>query len=178
MGAVTRGKPVKAAAEAGQYLTFSLGAEIYGIGILSVKEIIEYGHLTVVPMMSECTRGVINLRGAVVPVIDLACRFGREPTAIGRRSCIVIVEIEAEGEAERQVVGVIVDAVNEVLDIPRGSIEPPPSFGVRIRTEFISGMAKVEEGFVVLLDIARILCIEELAAMPELHDLLPEQAAA
>lgn len=177
MGALIKTAALESTPEQGQYLTFTLGAEVYGLGILCVKEIIEYGHLTAVPMMPECTRGVINLRGAVVPVIDLANRFGRPPTAIGRRSCIVIVEVRAE-EEERQVVGIIVDAVNEVLDIVRERIEPPPSFGVRIRTDFISGMARVEGGFIVLLDIDRVLAIEELAGMPQQPEALPELVAA
>jgi purine-binding chemotaxis protein CheW len=176
MGALIKADAAGSMREQGQYLTFTLNEEVYGVGILCVKEIIEYGHLTVVPMMPECTRGVINLRGAVVPVVDLASRFGRPPTAIGRRSCIVIVEVAAE--TERQVVGIIVDAVNEVLDISSGSIEPPPSFGVRIRTEFISGMAKVEGGFIVLLDIARVLSLDELAAIPQLPEAFAEPAAA
>lgn len=167
---------IEGTGEQGQYLTFGLGAEIYGVGILSVKEIIEYGQLTVVPMMPRCTRGVINLRGAVVPVIDLASRFGRPPTEVGRRSCIVITEVEADGE--RQVVGVVVDAVNEVLEIPADRIEPPPSFGLRIRADFISGMARVEGGFIVLLDIARVLSLDDLAVLSRPHDALPDAAAA
>lgn len=175
MGALIKAEAAAALPEQGQYLTFTLADEVYGVGILCVKEIIEYGQLTVVPMMPECIRGVINLRGAVVPVVDLACRFGRWPTTIGRRSCIVIVEVEAGDE--RQVVGIIVDAVNEVLEIVPGQIEPPPSFGVRIRTDFISGMAKVEGGFIVLLAIDRVLALDELAAI--LHPLDgPLEAAA
>src|SRR5689334_7541733 len=98
-----------------QYLTFMLGTEQFEIGILCVKEIIEYGHLTTVPMMPPSIRGVINLRGAVVPVIDLAARFGRQAAPITRRTCIVIVEIQVD--EERLVAGVVVDAVNEVIDI-------------------------------------------------------------
>lgn len=160
----------------GQYLTFGLGSEIYGVGILAVKEIIEYGQLTVVPMMPACTRGVINLRGAVVPVIDLSSRFGRTPTAVGRRSCIVIVEIQAEDGS--QIMGIIVDAVNEVLEISADQIEPPPSFGTRIRSDFISGMARAGGGFIVLLNIARVLSLDDLAALAQLPESLPELAAA
>src|SRR5690606_32178220 len=115
-----------------------LSGEMFAIGILAIKEIIEYANLTTVPMMPACIRGVINLRGAVVPVVDLAARFGRTPTPVSKRTCIVIVEVESGGE--RQDVGVIVDAVNEVLDIPAADIEPPPSFGTKIRTDFIKGM--------------------------------------
>ncbi len=133
--AVAAGNPPVAGLPAGigepqQYLVFSLCGETFAIGIRRIKEIIEYGHLTEVPMMPDLVRGVINLRGAVVPVVDLAVRFGRAPTAIARRTCIVIVEIEAQPGASH-VIGVIVDAVNEVLDIPAHDIEPPPSFGAR-----------------------------------------------
>lgn len=159
---------VLAAGAAGpqQYLVFSLCGETFAIGIRSIKEIIEYGHLTEVPMMPELVRGVINLRGAVVPVVDLAVRFGREPTRIARRTCIVIVEIEAwleAGAGEPQVIGVIVDAVNEVLDIPAEDIEPPPSFGARIRSDFIEGMGKVAGKFVILLNLKHVLSVDELA---------------
>jgi len=123
-----------------QYLTFMLGGEMFAIGILAIKEIIEYNKLTTVPMMPRYVRGVINLRGAVVPVIDLAARFGRAATEVSRRTCIVIVEI-AVGEG-RQVVGLLVDAVNEVLDIPPAEIEPAPSFGANVRSDFIAGQQR------------------------------------
>jgi len=146
-----------------QYLTFMLHGETYAIGILAIKEIIEYGQLTNVPMMPEFIRGVINLRGAVVPVVDLQARFGRPPAGVSRRTCIVIIEIEAEGEA--QDVGIMVDAVNEVLEIPDSEVEDPPSFGTRIRTDFIRGMGKVSGKFVIILELARVLALEELAAV-------------
>jgi purine-binding chemotaxis protein CheW len=101
-------------------------------GILAIKEIIEYSHLTTVPMTPEYVRGVINLRGAAVPVLDLSVRFGRQPGPVTKRTCIVIVEIDAAGA--RHDIGLVVDAVNAVLDIPVGDIEPPPVFGARIRT--------------------------------------------
>ncbi|MGI4721366.1 MAG: chemotaxis protein CheW [Janthinobacterium lividum] len=156
-----------AGASSTQYLTFTLGGETFALGILNVKEIIEYAGVTEVPMMSECIRGVINLRGAVVTVMDLAARFGRPPAVVGKRTCIVIVEIEDEGEGEdeKQVVGVVVDAVNAVLDIDAADIEPPPSFGARIRNDFIQGMGKVNGKFVILLDIARVFSIPEIAGL-------------
>jgi purine-binding chemotaxis protein CheW len=156
-------QPVSTGAEQSQYLTFLLGGELFAIGILAVKEIIEYGQLTSVPMMPACIRGVINLRGAVVPVIDLSARFGREPTALTRRTCIVIAEVQVE--QERLTVGVIVDAVNEVLDITPADIEPAPSFGARLRTDFITGMGKVGSKFVVILNVDRVLSLEDLAAL-------------
>ena len=149
-----------ASAESAQYLTFMLAGEAFAIGILAIKEIIEYRGLTEVPTMPACVRGVINLRGAVVPVVDLLARFGRTPSAVGKRTCIVIVEVEVEAEQERQVIGVVVDAVNEVLDISATDIEPPPAFGARIRSDFIQGMGKVRDKFVILLDATRALSLE------------------
>jgi purine-binding chemotaxis protein CheW len=147
--------------EPAQYLTFNLGGEVFAIGILAIKEIIEYRELTEVPMMPACVRGVINLRGAVVPVMDLLLRFGKAPSEVGKRTCFVIVET---GDAhERQVVGVVVDAVNEVLDISPADIEPAPNFGARIRADFIQGMGKVRDKFVILLDVQRVLAMSDLS---------------
>jgi len=146
--------------EHAQYLTFMLEKEVFAIGILAIKEIIEYHDLTPVPMMPDWIRGVINLRGAVVPVLDLSARFGRRSTQVTKRTCIVIVEVET-GE-ERQVVGVAVDAVNQVLTIPESDIEPPPAFGAKIRTDFIFGMGKVDGRFVVLLNTNQVLSIDEI----------------
>jgi purine-binding chemotaxis protein CheW len=151
--------------EEAQYLTFLLGKEMFAIDILGIKEIIEYGDLTSVPMMPEFIRGVINLRGSVVPVVDLSARFGRAVSEVTRRSCIVI--IEAENEEEKQDIGVMVDAVSEVLEIPAADIEPAPSFGVKIRADFISGMGKVKDKFVIILDAARVLSVNELAMLSE-----------
>lgn len=146
-----------------QYLTFNLGNEIFAIGILAIKEIIEYGNLTEVPMMPEFIRGVINLRGAVVPVVDLAARFGRKGTAATRRTCIVIIEMGKDGE--HQDIGVIVDTVNEVLEILPQDIEPAPAFGAKLRTDFISGMGKVASRFVIILDVDNVLSVDEMAAL-------------
>jgi purine-binding chemotaxis protein CheW len=156
-------------AESLQYLTFMLGGEMFAIGILSIKEIIEYHDLTVVPMMPASIRGVINLRGAVVPVIDLQARFGRAAAPVTKRTCIVIVEID-EGEGGRQVAGVVVDAVNEVLDIAASDIEPPPLFGAGVRSDFIAGVGKVRGRFVILLAVARILALEALPDSAALAD--------
>jgi purine-binding chemotaxis protein CheW len=181
MSAITSmdSQAVAANPEQGQYLTFILGGDLFAIGILVIKEIIEYGQLTTVPMMPESIRGVINLRGAVVPVIDLSARFGRKPAETTRRTCIVIIEVQAEDGV--QVVGLIVDAVNEVLEIPAAQIEPPPSFGAGIRTDFIRGMGKIDNRFVVILDVDQVLSIADLAAGIgagiELES-APEQAAA
>jgi len=149
-----------------QFLTFQLNEEEYGISILNIKEIVDYGYVTKVPMMTDFIAGVINLRGSVVPVVDLALRFSEEPSARTKRSSIVIVE--AEYESKKIEIGITVDVVNEVLDISPNEIEVTPSFGTKIRTDFISGMGKVEGQLLVLLNIEKILDIEELSAVDSL----------
>jgi purine-binding chemotaxis protein CheW len=146
-----------------QYLTFMLGGETFAIGILGIKEIIEYHGLTEVPMMPACIRGVINLRGAVVPVLDLAARFGKKSSDITKKTCIVIVEVLSG--VDRRDMGVVVDAVNAVLEIRRSEIEAPPSFGARIRSDFIEGMGKVAGKFVILLNVHQVLSTEEIGAL-------------
>jgi purine-binding chemotaxis protein CheW len=150
-----------------QYLTFMLAQEQFAIGILGIKEIIEYHGVTEVPMMPACVRGVINLRGAVVPVIDLNARFGRKSSEVTKRTCVVIVESDC-GTGERQVMGLVVDAVNEVLDIAAADIEPPPAFGARVRSDFIHGVGKVKGRFVLLLDVARALSIDDIGGVSQL----------
>ena len=149
-----------------QFLTFQLNEEEYGISILNIKEIVDYGHITKVPMMPDFIAGVINLRGSVVPIVDLAFRFSEEPSARTKRSSIVI--FEAEYESKKMEIGITVDVVNEVLDIYPNEIEVTPSFGTKIRTDFISGMGKVEGQLLVLLNIKKILDIEELSAVENL----------
>jgi purine-binding chemotaxis protein CheW len=144
-----------------QYLTFAVSGETFGIPISAIKEIIEYRAPTDVPMMPGFIRGVINLRGKVVPVVDLSVRFGRSKMEVVRRTCIVILEIR-EGE-ERQEIGAVVDAVSAVVDIADTDIEPPPQFGAKLRADFINGMGRLGEKFVILLDVARVLSVEELA---------------
>jgi purine-binding chemotaxis protein CheW len=161
--ALVAARQMASAGEANQYLTFALGSELYAVGILHVKEIIEYGNLTEIPMMPAFIRGVINLRGAVVPVIDLAARFGGKPSSVQRRTCIVIVEMRSEDS--KQDLGIMVDAVSEVLEIQGSEIEPPPAFGARIRADFIAGMGKVNSKFVIILDIQRVLSVDEMATL-------------
>ena len=151
--------------QAGQYLTFVLGKEAFAIGILAIKEIIEYPQLTTVPMTPEYVRGVMNLRGAVVPVLDLSVRVGKPSSPVTKRTCIVIIEI-ASAE-ERHDVGIVVDTVNAVLDIGASEIEPPPTFGSHIRTDFIQGMGKVNGQFVILLEVDRLLAREEMLALKD-----------
>jgi len=185
----TRGGAVALRVDAApsQYLTFVLGGEMFAVGILNVKEIIEFGNLTEIPMMPAFIRGVINLRGSVVPVIDLAARFGGQSTEVSRRTCIVIVEVAEEdaGQVSRHDIGIMVDAVSEVLDIADSEIEPPPSFGARIRADFIFGMGKVAGKFVIILNINKVLSIEEIARLTgteavvtELHALAATAATA
>ena len=153
----------KAASETNQYLTFSLAGEMFAVGILNVKEIIEYGDLTEIPMMPAFIRGVINLRGAVVPVVDLSARFSGRSTSVQKRTCNVIVEVRHEDS--KHDIGIMVDAVSEVLEIQSADIEPPPAFGSRIRADFIAGMGKVGGKFVIILDIQRVLSADDLATL-------------
>lgn len=151
-----------------QYLTFAVGSESHAARIDAIREILEVPSLTVVPLMPAFVRGVINLRGAVVPVIDLAARIERGATEIGRRSCVVVVEVGGEHGAPL-VLGVLVDAVHEVLDIAGSDIEPAPALGTRIDARFIRGMAKVAKRLIVVLDLGRVLAQDELAQMVAAH---------
>ena len=155
--------------EESQYLTFLLGGEMFAIDILTIKEIIEFGNLTTVPMMPDFVRGVINVRGAVLPVIDLSSRFSRKPSEVTRRSCIVIIETTAQSE-DKQDVGVLVDSVSAVMEIPAAEIEPPPGFGARIRVDFISGMAKVNGKFVIVLNVDKVLSVDEMALLSDVSE--------
>lgn len=142
-----------------QYLSFSLAGSDYGLGILQVKEILQYETITRVPSMPPSVRGVINLRGSVVPVLDLAVKFGLPPTAVTKRTCILVVEATIDGQPT--VMGVIADAVSEVLELAAIDVEPPPPFGTRIRADYLVGMGKVGRGFVLLLDLERVLSAGE-----------------
>lgn len=176
-GAALVKKDARATEESGQYLTFMLGGEVYALGILNIKEIIQYGDLTQVPMMPSFIRGVINLRGRVVPVVDLAARFGRGVTAVSRRTSIVIIEMVQSGNGKHgehnahnepsdgQSIGIMVDAVNEVVDIAATEIEPPPAFGAKIRPDFISGMAKQSGRFIIVLNLDQVLSLDEMVAV-------------
>jgi purine-binding chemotaxis protein CheW len=145
-----------------QYLTFYLAEEEYAVTILKVTEILECAVLTKVPGTPVWIRGVLNLRGAVVPVVDLAVKFGFPPTSITRRTCVVMIELEQEGE--RLVLGVMADAVNQVIEFGPESIQPPPSFGPKVRVDCIQGMGDSNGRFIVLLDIDRVLSSTEILA--------------
>ncbi|CAK0777269.1 purine-binding chemotaxis protein CheW [Gammaproteobacteria bacterium] len=144
-----------------QYLTFLLGAEMFGIGILMIKEIIGYGNITLVPMVPPFIRGVINLRGVVVPVFDLAIRFGRTAQKTTKHTCIVIIDIVVGDHTNR--IGIIVDAVSEVIEIADADIRPAPEFGANLRTDFMRGMGKINDKFVILLDMDRVLTLDEVS---------------
>ena len=147
----------------GKYLTFSLAAEEYGISILRVKEIIGMMPVTPVPRTPDFVKGVINLRGKVIPVMDLRLKFAMESVAYTERTCIVVVEVS--GAQNTISMGMVVDSVSEVLNIKAGEIEDTPSFGARMDTSYILGLAKSGQGVKILLDIDRVMKTDELAAL-------------
>lgn len=152
----------------GKYLTFSLGREEYGIGILKIREIIGMMPVTAVPQAPRYVKGVVNLRGKVIPVLDLRLRFGMEEADYTEMTCIIVVEIEGGGNG-KVAVGIVVDSVSEVLNIRGNDIEDPPVFGgSSADTGYILGMAKINGGVKILLDIDRILRAEEIAMMKKI----------
>ena len=153
---------------AGKYLTFRLGGEDFGLKILKVQEIIGMQEITAIPRTPAFVRGVINLRGKVIPVIDLRLRFGMEPAEVSRKTCIIVVQVAAEsGEV---IMGIVVDEVSEVMEIEGGQIEPAPSFGSRMDTTFILGMAKTEDAVKILLDLDQVLSRRELAGFVQAQE--------
>lgn len=146
-----------------QALTFQLGAEVFALDIRSVREIIQHAPPTPVPLMPDFVRGVINLRGAVVPVIDLAARFGRPPARPGKKTCVVIFDALRQGE--RTELGLMVDAVSEVAELPAEAIEPTPGFGTAVQRDFIRGIGRIDGRFVVLLDPDRAFDVDDMAQL-------------
>ena len=160
------GQAVKAISDKeGKYLTFTLAEEEYGIGILKIKEIIGMLPITSVPQTPEFVKGVINLRGKVIPVMDLHLRFGMSSIDYSDRTCIIVVEIG--GQAGTILVGIVVDAVSEVLNIKGDDIEKTPTFGTELNTDYILGMAMMEGGVKILLDIDQVLSSDELSLLSE-----------
>jgi purine-binding chemotaxis protein CheW len=147
----------------GKYLTFSLAGEEYGIGILKIKEIIGMMPITTVPQTPGFVKGVVNLRGKVIPVIDLRLRFGMGGIEYTERTCIIVVEID--GQSGTVQIGIVVDSVSEVLNVRAEDIEDTPAFGTKLNTEYILGMAKMEGGVKILLDIDRVLSTDELSEL-------------
>lgn len=147
----------------GKYLTFMLDDEEYGIEILKVREIIGIMDITKVPQTPEFVEGVINLRGKVIPVIDLRTKFGLDRAEYNDQTCIIVVDVG-------MMMGIIVDTVQEVHDIPSASIEPPPKLGGAVDTSFILGMGKVKEDVKILLDIDKVLTTDDLVALQEVSE--------
>jgi purine-binding chemotaxis protein CheW len=181
--AAARGRGEAVADDATRYLTFTLNGESYALDIFHITEILEYRNLTVVPMTPDFVRGVINLRGRAVPVIDLAIRFAKGATSIARRTSIIIVHIRGmpgsgdggsgDGRGNGQDIGILVDAVSKVETFTAEDIEPAPSFGAGIRADFISGMAKRDNDFIIVLDIDHVLSLSDMA---DLATAIPEES--
>ncbi len=148
-----------------QFLTFCLGSEFFGLELHQTREILEYKGVTPVPLMPAFICGVINLRGEVVPIIDLALRLGRPAITLHRRSCIVVVEIEVDGN--QVVLGLLADSVSEVIEINNNEVEEAPAFGAKIKAEFILGIAKKNDEFIILLNADKALSPRELAYLIE-----------
>jgi len=148
-----------------QYLTFMIGGEEYAVSLLKVKEIIEYDVVTEIPKTSQWVRGVINLRGNVVPVIDLAVKFRLPASVAGKLTCIVITEVECEGEAT--IMGIMADSVRQVIDLKPEDVEVPPTFGTRVKVDYLLGMARSGKKFCLLLDTEKVLSTEELLELPD-----------
>ena len=156
----------------GKYLTFTLKEEEYGIGILKVKEIIGMMAITSVPRTPEYVKGVINLRGGVVPVVDLKLKFGMEETEKTVNTCIIIAEVALEGESV--VLGALADSVQEVFDLKAEDVEPAPKIGTQLNTEFLTGMGKKDEEFILLLDIDRVFTTDEISMVQSIGE-VPEE---
>jgi purine-binding chemotaxis protein CheW len=146
--------------EVQQFLTFLLAGEEYAVSILKVKEILEYDTVTTVPNVPKWISGVLNLRGSVVPIVDIALKFGRAASEITKLTCIVIVETVCEGES--LTMGILVDSVSQVIDLPNEDIEEPPAFGTRLKTEYLQGLGRSGKKFCLILNIDNVLASEEL----------------
>ncbi len=160
--------------ETSQYLTFKLEDEIFALDISKVREVLDFTAVTKVPQTPDFMLGVINLRGSVVPVVDMRLKFGMTRTEKTVNTCIIIVEIDIEGEIT--IIGALSDSVQEVLDLEPDQIEPAPRIGTRLKTKFIKGMGKKDEQFIIILDIDKIFSADELAMARDMGDLeTPEE---
>jgi purine-binding chemotaxis protein CheW len=144
-----------------QFLTFKLGQEVFALDISKVREVLDFTSITKVPRTPKFMRGVINLRGNVVPVVDMRLKFGMTETEQTVNTCIIIVEIELDGD--KVVLGALADAVQEVIDLEPGQIEPAPKMGTRLNTEFIKGMGKRDEQFIIILEVGKVFSVDELS---------------
>jgi len=153
--------------ETTQYLTFKLEDELFGLDIGKVREVLDFPAITKIPQTPDYMRGVINLRGSVVPVVDLRCKFGMDQVENTVNTCIIIVEVQLESET--MIVGAMADAVQEVLDLEQNQIEPPPRIGTRLNTDFIKGMGKHADQFIIILDIDEVLSAADMEMMQEIE---------
>ena len=144
-----------------QYLTYRLGEEVFALDIGKVREVLDFTTVTKVPRTPEFMRGVINLRGSVVPVVDLRLKFGMTKTEKTVNTCVIIVEVTVDGETT--VLGCLADSVQEVMDLGPGHIEPAPRIGTKLNTDFIKGMGKHDERFIIILDIDKVFSVDELS---------------
>ncbi|MFH1672235.1 MAG: chemotaxis protein CheW [Pseudomonadota bacterium] len=160
--------------ETSQYLTFKLGEEVYSVEVAKVREVLDLTPVTKVPRMPEFMLGVINLRGNVVPVVDMRLKLGMPHAESTVDTCIVIVEVDFEGDAT--VLGALVDAVQEVIDLEPDQIDPPPSIGTGLNTEFIRGMGKRDDQFIIILEIDKVFSVDELSIVQETGDTSTEEA--
>jgi purine-binding chemotaxis protein CheW len=151
-----------------QYVTFSLGKELFGVEVTRTKEILSLTPVTKVPQTPEYLLGVINLRGQVVPVVDMRLKLGLPANAETEDTCIIVVEVLVDGET--LTVGAFADAVREVMEIRADQIEPPPKLGTRLRTEFVKGMGKQDEQFLIILDIDKVFSTDELMMVKDMAD--------
>lgn len=149
------------ATETSQFLTFSLAEDIFAIDVIMAKEVLDFADVTRVPQTPDYMLGVINLRGSVVPVVDMRLKFGMAETEKTRDSCIIVVEVDVDGEPVT--VGAMADSVREVMDMSPDQIEPPPRIGTRLNTEFIKGMGNLGDKFVIILDINKVFSADDLA---------------
>lgn len=158
---------VAAHLEGSQYLTFTLAGERFAVDILDIHEIIEVSLMTIIPLAPEFVRGIVNLRGSVLPVIDLAVRLGRVRQDLSKRSCIVVVEANIDGQG--QLIGMLVDEVSEILDIRGDQVRPPPNFGSGPgQTRFIAAMGRIDDVFIILLDTDHVLSRDDLGQMAQI----------
>ncbi|PLK48477.1 chemotaxis protein CheW [Uliginosibacterium sp. TH139] len=160
-----------------RYLTFTLHKEVFAVPVGPIREIIEYPAVTEIPLAPEFLRGVINLRGSVVPLIDIAARFGRGPSEITWRTCVIVFEASSE-DSLHQLLGIMVDTVHDVLDVDPAQVEPRPEFGTVLRTEFVAGMINRNGKFVVVLDIDKVLNSHELRRLIDQTEMNPQAEPA
>lgn len=158
-------------AEASQHLTFNLDEEVFAVDISKVREVIEFPAITKVPQTPEFMSGVINLRGSVVPVVDLRLKFGMTETEKTVNTCIIIVEISLDGETA--IVGALADAVQEVLEFEADQINPTPKIGMKLKTDFIQGMGRKDDKFIIILDIDNVFSMDELVAVQDAESHAP-----